>query len=288
MPHKKLAFEATPVNSAHTLCLADVDGDGFPDLLLTIYTDLDQPPTKTTFAFPNDFAGVVSRLYRNDGHGAFSDMTVAAGLAGNPGRARNAVFADFNGDRRPDLLILRDDKPPALFLNRGSGKFEDATWDAGEALTRHAFFDAVVADFNRDDKPDLALWSTVSFRVLLNSGNATFDRAESLPLLTPLPSPFGFHGMVADLDDNGFPDVLTLDNEGRWQFFANQSGTFREVPFLLSEGSASRHEIAGTILPLPAFATVCPMRLEGEGGLHLLALRPDGRITTLKRLLKAR
>jgi hypothetical protein len=169
-------------------------------------------------------------------------VTTAAGLAENPGRARSAVFADFNNDRRPDLLILRDDKPPALYLNRGGCKFEDATWDAGEDLTRHAFFDAVVADFNRDGKPDLALWSAMSFQVLLNRGNAAFVQAESIPLLPALVCPFGFHGTVADLDGNGFDDLISLDSDGRWHFFANNAGRFQEVLFTLSLGSRSRED----------------------------------------------
>jgi hypothetical protein len=263
--------------------LADIDNDGFPDLLVTIYTDLNRPPTKATLCFPNDFPGAVSRLYRNNGNGTFTDVTAAAGFAGNPGRARNAVFADFNNDGRPDLLILRDDKPPALYLNRGGGKFEDATWNAGEDLTRHAFFDAVVADFDRDGKPDVALWSTLSFGVLLNRGNAAFERAESMPLLPPLVSPFGFHGMVADLDGNGFDDLLTLDNDCRWHFFANQAGRFQEVRFTLALGSRSRDDSSRAERALPAFSSVTPVRLEGQGGLNLLALQPDGRITALRR-----
>jgi hypothetical protein len=245
--------------------LADLDGDGFPDLLVTAYTDLNRPPAKAAFTFPDDFSGTDSRLYRNNGYGGFTDVTAAAGLAGNPGRARSAVIADFNHDGRPDLLILRDDKPPAFYRNRGGFRFEDATWDAGEALTRHAFFDATAVDLNGDGNLDLVLWSTMSFRVLLNRGNAVFERAESVPLLPPMPSPFGFHGAVADLDGNGFDDVVSLDNEGRWHAFVNQAGSFREMPF---EGGPAG---LAFLVPLP------------KGG-PLLALHWDGRITTLQRV----
>jgi hypothetical protein len=263
--------------------LADIDNDGFPDLLVTIYTKLDRPPSKPIFVFPNDFPGAVSRLYRNNGNGTFTEVTSAAGLDENPGRARNAVIADFNNDGRPDLLILRDDKPPALYLNQGGGKFEDATWDAGDDLTRHAFFDAVVADFNRDGKPDVALWSTMSSQVLLNSGNAAFEQAESIRLLTPLASPFGFHGTVADVDGNGFDDLVTLDNDRRWHFFLNQAGWFQEVLFTLSLGSRSPDDPSRDERGLKEFSSVTPVRLEDQGGLNLLALQPDGRITALRR-----
>ena len=196
-------------------------------------------------------------------------MTAASGLAGNPGRARKAISADFNGDQRLDILILRDDKQPVLYLNRGAGKFEDTTWDAGDALTRHAFFDAAATDLNHDGKPDLVLWSTQSFRALLNRGNATFEPAKSIPLLTPLLSPFGFHGTVGDLDENGFDDVLAVDNDGRLHAFANHAATFQEVAVELPPGFETSY--------------LFPLRLKGlsRGG-RLLAIQPDGRIVLLK------
>jgi hypothetical protein len=280
----KAGLQSNPGELCTHAVLGDVDGDGLPDLLVTVYTDLNHPPTKPVFIFPNDFSGGITRLYRNDGNGAFTDVTAAAGLGRNPGRARNAIVADFNSDRRPDLLVLRDDKPPALYVNRGNGSFEDATWTAGAALTSHAFFDGVIADFDQDGKPDVALWSTIGFRVLLNDGNATFKRAESLSLLPPLANPFGFHGAVADLDGNGFPDVLTADNDGRWHVFANQAARFKEVPLLLSAGSVGRHGTPTILNSLPSFASVCPLRMEAEGGMYLLALRPDGRIMALERI----
>jgi hypothetical protein len=261
--------------------LADVDGDGFPELLVTVYTDFNRAPAKAAFSFPNDFSGGVSRLYRNNGDGTFTDVTAAAGLAENPGRARNAVFADFNNDRMLDLLVLRDDKPPALYLNSRGGKFRDATWEAGEPLTRQAFLDAQTADFNGDGKPDLALWSASNVTVLLNSGNAVFERATSVPLLSPLASPFGFHGLVADLDGNGLDDLVALDSGGRWRFYLNRGGLFHEVPGALSLDSGSHSAVAPATL-LPVFSSVTPLRLEGQHGIHLLALRPDGRITVFR------
>jgi len=259
---------ASRAGELHTsVVLDDVDNDGCPDLFVSTYTDLNRLPAKTTFTFPNDFAGAVSRLYRNDCNGAFTDVTAAAGLAENPGRARNAVFADFNNDRHPDLLILRDDKPPALYVNRGNGSFKDVTWAAGEAFTSHAFFDAIVTDFDRDGKLDVALWSTMSFRVLLNRGNATFERATSLPLIPPMASPFGFHGAVADLDGDGFPDVLTVDNKAQLRGFLNHAGTFREVSLTLPPEFESDY--------------LSPLRFKGFRGVQLLAVHSGGRIALL-------
>jgi hypothetical protein len=261
--------------------LADADGDGFPDLLLTIYTDLDHPPAKTPLVFPNDFSGAGARFYHNNGHGAFTEAADAADLSGNPGRARNALFADFNNDGRPDFLILRDDKPPALYLNRGNGHFEDATWAAGGELTNHAFFEGMVADFNGDGKLDLALWSTISFRVLLNRGNAVFERAGSIPMPPPVANLFAFHGLVSDIDGNGTADLLTLEKEGKWHALLNRDGRFEDLPLLFSTESRRPDEASPGELRL---AAVCPIRLDGENSLYLLGLRLDGSVMALNRM----
>ena len=271
---RKAGLQTNPGELCTQAVLADVNGDGLPDLLVTVYTDLNHPPAQPGFTFPNDFSGAETRLYRNNGDGSFTEMTKASGIAGSIGRARHALVADFNADGRPDLLLLRDDRPPALYINRGNFSFEDGTWKAGEALTRHAFFDGAVADFNQDGKPDVALWSTMSFKVLLNTGKAVFSLADTLPFLPQFDNPFGFHGVVADLDGDGRPDILNVDVEGRWRAVINQGGRFLEIPFLIKPASG------GTT---PASA-VYPAKLDMKDNIRLLSLHPDSRITALDRV----
>lgn len=220
-----------------SIAMGDFDGDGFPDLVAAVYTNLDQPPSKPTITFPNDLAGASSRLFRNNRDGTFTDVTESAGFGGNPGRARKVIIADFNNDTRPDILLLRDDKPPVLYLNRGAWRFDDETWDAGDALTTHAFFEGAAADFNRDGKPDLVLWSTHSCRLLINQGNAVFRRLDTTSIPEPEISVFGFRGLAADLNGDGFVDLMTVDQHGRLRLFANAAGNFREVSFALPPGT---------------------------------------------------
>ncbi len=229
-------FPVEPGTLCDSIAVGDLDGDGFTDLLVAAYTNLERPPAQSVFTFPNDFAGLSSRLYRNNRNGTFTDITDAAGLGKNPGRARKSIFADFDNDHRLDILVLRDEKPPALYLNRGGWRFEDKTWDAGEDLTTHAFFEGFPADFNHDGNIDLALWSTHSFRLLLNQGNARFERTGALQMPEPRTSLFDFRGIVSDLDDNGFEDVITVDQNGRLHLYSNVAGKFEEMALMLPSG----------------------------------------------------
>ncbi len=252
--------------------LADIDNDGFPDLIATAYTDLGSPPSKATFAFPNDFSGAQSRLYRNRGDGTFADVTAAAGLAGNPGRGRTAVFADFSRTGRPDLLLLREERPPALYANLGGGKFEERTWQAGEPLTRNAFVDAQVADFNQDGWLDIALWSTMGNRVVLNCGDGKFEQADQKPLIASPATPFGFHGTVADLDGDGIDDVLALDAGGALRIFINRAGRFQEAAF------TAQGDLRGP------FDWIAPVGLQDRRNPDaLLALNRQGQVMLVRR-----
>lgn len=248
-----------------SVVVSDVDGDGFPDLLLTGYTDLSVRP-KANCLFPNDFPGVTSRLYHNDRGISFEEITAPAGLAGNAGRARNAVLADFNADAQPDLLLLRDDKPPIFYVNHG-GRFEDQTWNSGEHLTRNAFFDGQAVDFNRDGKLDLVLWSTMGSRVLLNRGSARFATAETVPLIPPVPA-FGFHGLAADFDGDGGEDLLTMDDNARVHWFANRGSYFIEGPLTVT-GAAPEQFDAAIVLRL-------------NGRTHWVALSPGGQVAVFQ------
>jgi len=276
---EKAGLKRKPGELATSVLLFDADSDGFLDLLVTVYTDLNIPPSKASFAFPNDFAGASSHLYRNQHNGTFAEITEGAGLSWNPGRTRKAVAGDFNHSGNLDLLLLRDDKPPVLYRNRGSGKFEDQTWDAGQEIWKYAYLDAQTGDFNRDGKMDVVLWSSIGNEVLVNEGKGKFKPEESLPLVYAANRVFGFHGLAADFNGDGYEDLLTVDDKLNWHFIVNHAGKFEQAPFALSwEGTSASPESKPQAGHLPYFAFLTAAQLLSSNKLDLIALTMDGRV----------
>ena len=68
-------------------------------------------------------SGEPNRLYRGDGRGGFTDVTVKAGV-GHRGWGLGVATGDIDNDGDPDLY-LTNLGPNVLYRNRGDGTFED-------------------------------------------------------------------------------------------------------------------------------------------------------------------
>lgn len=130
---------------------ADVDGDGDLDLLVCVtgnyYRQMPDPPFDANDAKPN-------RLYINDGHGHFRDATEVWGLAKTSRWSLSALFADYDDDGRPDLLITNDFGLKNLYRNDGGQRFRDVTKKAGVEVRAYGMSGAW-ADFDGDGRLDL-------------------------------------------------------------------------------------------------------------------------------------
>lgn len=105
--------------------------------------------------------------------------------------------------------------------------------------------------------------------MLINQGNAVFERLGTPSLPDPVTSLFGFRGAVADLDGNGFDDVLTVDRNDKWRFFANNKGRFAEEPL----------PALGEKLPIDS---LIPARFHPRSSLYLVAVQQDDGILLWK------
>jgi Tfp pilus assembly protein PilF len=251
---------------------ADTDNDGLLDLVVAGYTNLCKPARASNAVFPDGYPRIAPHLYHNNGDGTFTDVTMSTGLENARGHFRQVVFADFTDSGYMDLLFLRDDGTPMLFLNQGGDKFIDATKEAGTALANSRADEAAVSDFNHDGQFDLALWGRTGYSVLLNRGDARFDAVANLPAIQPLNELFARHGTVADLDGNSFDDVLVKDANGIWHAVLNYDGRFQEVPAHSFRLTGMSGGAAGGALfpPLVWETTLTPAWLTDPGSLDLL------------------
>ncbi len=217
--------------------VSDFNRDGLDDLFVT-----------------DSAEGGRNHLYRNNGNWTFTDVAGSAGVA-NGNDARNAtadsLWFDFDGDRLPDLLVVRFGRSQ-LFRNRGDGHFDDISTLAALPEYLNAIT-AVAFDYDRDGDLDLLLGSYFqpvnifkpgtprffpeSFETADNGGGLTLLRNDGGRRLTDVTRDAGLvtHGWVldvghADADDDGDEDLYVACDFGTDRFFVNNgNGTFRDI-----------------------------------------------------------
>jgi hypothetical protein len=92
-------------------------------------------------------------LYRNDGHGKFTDVTRHAGLRGEGWSGDVAVF-DYDDDGFMDLFVPSMFGRGQLYRNGGHGTFTDVTAETLEK-TSHGAIGTKVFDYDGDGRLDL-------------------------------------------------------------------------------------------------------------------------------------
>jgi hypothetical protein len=124
--------------------------------------------------FKTNFAGDTSTLYRNLGEGNFEDMTFQAGFGRNTRfLGWGACFLDFDNDGWPDILTCNGHVYPevnetalesgyrerkVLYHNKGNGKFDDVSLDAGPGIVELAAGrGCAVGDFDNDGNLDVVV-----------------------------------------------------------------------------------------------------------------------------------
>ncbi len=88
-----------------------------------------------SYSTPTHYAGAKSRLYRNDGNGHFTDISLESGIH-IAGKALSATAVDYDHDGLLDLFVANDTVQNFLFQNKGNGRFEDVGALEGIAFNR--------------------------------------------------------------------------------------------------------------------------------------------------------
>ena len=238
------------------IAFVDYDNDGWLDIFVVNGSRLEA-------AFPPDEVPV-SRLYKNNRDGTFTDVTVKAGVA-RTGWGQGVCVGDYNNDGFEDILVTYWGGI-ALWRNNGDGTFTDVAQQAGllpqpggvnRWNTGCAFL-----DYDRDGHLDLFIANYIEFEqsrmptpesgaciykglkvacgppglpggknlLYRNRGDGTFADVSKDAGILDTPGTYGLGVVVSDFDNDGWPDIYVANDSAPSALYFNQhNGTFREM-----------------------------------------------------------
>ncbi len=262
----------------------DYDGDGRLDLFVAGYLhfDRDHLPVAEVNGVRNAFCmfrgapvscgprglkGEPDHLFHNNGDGTFIDVSERAGVADKAAYyGLGAVFADVNNDGKLDLIVGNDSTPNYLYLNKGNGTFQDASYDSGFAVNgagqETASMGLAVGDYQNNGRLDIfdTTFSDNYKPLYRNEGGANFTEVSDEIGLDEVTVPFLSWGdAFIDYDNSGWKDLLMSDGhvypeadkytwgtswKQRPMLFKNMAGK-KFVPVPAVEGTGLADVIAG-------------------------------------------
>jgi hypothetical protein len=235
----------------------DYDNDGWLDIFLVNGTrfEANWPPGQAP----------VSRLYKNNRDGTFTDITVEAGMA-RTGWGQGVCAGDFDNDGLDELFCTYWGDC-SLWHNDGKGHFTDiaaragVTTNPGNGQARYNTGCAFL-DYDRDGNLDLFVANYIDFdpktaplpesgpclykgllvacgppglkggkNILFhNNGDGTFTDVSVKAGITNTPGTYGLGVLVSDFDNDGWPDIYVADDSTSSILYRNNhDGTFTDV-----------------------------------------------------------
>jgi hypothetical protein len=258
----------------------DYDGDGRLDLFVTGYVHFDRnnlPYEKTKavgFSYcefrgepvmcgPKNIEGEPDHLFHNNGDGTFTDVSAKAGVSDETNRyyGFTPVFVDVNNDGKVDLVVADDSTLSYLYINRGDGTFEDASYASGFGLNEDghevAAMGVAVGDYLNNGLVDFAIsdFSDEPKLLFRNDGKTSFSEVSMHSGIGKVSIPFlGWGAGFIDYDNDGWLDLLFVNGHiypaadrldwgtsysQRPLLFRNsRDGKFEEVPPVKGTGLA--------------------------------------------------
>ena len=214
----------------------DYDGDGKLDLFVSGYVHFDRtnlPYEKTAavgFSYcefrgepvmcgPKNIEGEPDHLFHNNGDGTFTDVSEKAGVADkNHYYGLTPLFADVNNDGKMDLLVADDSTLSYLYLNKGDGTFEDASYTSGFGLNEDgrevAAMGIAAGDYMNNGLLDFAITDFSDEAKLLfhNDGKGAFTEVSMRSGIGKISVPFlGWGTGFLDFDNDGWLDLLFVN-----------------------------------------------------------------------------
>jgi len=211
---------------------SDYDRDGDLDLYVARYVDFDKSKVSikrgselcqyrglAVMCGPRGLPGASDLLFRNNGDGTFTDVTVQALGPDIPSYyGFTPVWADFDDDGWPDLYVANDGTPSLFYRNRGNGTFHEIGLMAGCSLSadgrQQAGMGADFGDYDGDGKLDLfkTNFSDDYNNLYRNLGNAEFEDVSSQTgLVAPSWPHLGWAAKFVDFNLDGRLDLFVVN-----------------------------------------------------------------------------
>ena len=207
----------------------------------------------------------ISRLFKNNRDGTFTDVTTQSGL-GRAGWGQGCCVGDYNNDGWNDLFVSYYGQN-VLWRNNGNGSFTDVTakagliqapgpngrprWNSGCAFLdydKNGHLDLFVANYIDFDiktaplpeaagcaykgiqvacgPPGLEGGKNILYR---NNGDGTFTDVSKQAGILDTIGTYALSVTVADLDNDGWPDIYVANDSTAATFYRNQKdGTFKD------------------------------------------------------------
>lgn len=293
---RKAGIAASPWSVA--AAWLDVDRDGRLDLFVVNY--LDWTPTADRFCgdrlrnlrvycHPKYYTGLPNQLYRNKGDGTFEDISKTSGIAAHVGKGMSVAVADFDDDGRDDLLVTNDGVPNFLFRNIDGKRFEETALLAGVALPAFgrpvSSMGVAVHDVTADGRPDVLVTALKgeTFPLYVNDGQLMFhDGTHQARLAGPSSTRSGWGVVLADLDNDGRPDVATANSHVNDLIDQFEASSYKEANAILLNRGGTFEDVteqagAGFRSAVAAHRGMIAADLDNDGRLDLVTTSLGGR-----------
>jgi len=285
----------------------DYDRDGKLDLLVTHYINFSlqnalDPGSNPYCIFkglpvncgPRGLIIESSTLYRNNGDGTFTDVSVQAGVSKHVAYGLGVLVADFDNDGWPDIYVASDTTASLLFLNNHDGTFREEGLIRGVAFSDNGLGQAGMgldaADYDRDGWLDILKtnFSDEGVDLFHNDGDASFTNAAGAAGLGNETHYVSWGCGFFDPDNDGWADLFYVSGHVYPELERIHSNTEYREPRTLyrNRGNGTFEEVsqlAGAAITTPSTGRGCAFGdFNNDGRVDIVINNQNARASLLK------
>jgi enediyne biosynthesis protein E4 len=293
--------------------LLDIDRDGDLDLFVANYLSLDlatapEPGQGANCTWkglpvncgPKGLATDTNLLYRNDGHGTFTDVSAASGVSRVTGRySMTAAAADLDGDGWIDIYVATDSTAAILYRNNRDGTFTDVALPSGVAYnelgTPQAGMGLALGDVDADGALDILKTHFADDIPALyrNRGRGLFEDVATQAGLGVQNRFVQWGAGMPDLDNDGWMDVVYVTGNVYPEIEAKLPQYPHRSPRIVFRNTGSGRFVDVSAASGPGVTTPQSSRgaafadLDGDGDVDALVMNMNAPPSLLRNELRA-